>query len=216
MMLCTCRIDSTDYDVKNKVEFEDSDNSDAESDDGLFDFDDDDEVKAKFEWKLMKAATFLDNEGNDFASLKLKVKGKSKAVVEIERDENGHERKTMKSETKTKKVIYHLDWPEIAGEELPVEFENGNWQDWDRTWMCGPLEIEYDAKWGIDEAIVKNEEGCHPCKALIIESAMAYFFHPTRFQEDMESRVKKDARRFVRRHFWKKRNDPLQDKEGSR
>jgi len=192
LTLCTCKIESTDYDLKSKVDFEDSDDSDNESDDDMFDlFDDDDDVKAKIKWKLKKKATFEDDQGNQFAKLTVKVKGKSTAELDGE---------DMKSKSKTKKVVYHLEWPEHAGEgeELPVEFENGHWQDWDRTWKCGQMEVQYDAKFGTDEVTVKNEDGCHPCKALMVGSAMAYFFHPSRFLSEMDGKVQQDARNFMR------------------
>merc|ERR1719424_2615317 len=82
-LLARCVIEGTDAEVKREVDWEaDSDDSDYSADE-LFGFDDTEELKVKLKWKIKRKAQFIDPDGNTFASLAVKVKGKSKAELEV-------------------------------------------------------------------------------------------------------------------------------------
>lgn len=194
-LLVKATIKGTDYDLKRKVDWEaDSDDSDF-SNDGLFDWDDDLELKVKLKWKVKREAVFTDTDGKQFAKLSVKVKGKSKAELEIENRE-GEERETMNSSTKVKKVFYKLEW---EGNAVDPTFENGHWQDWDRSWKCDMFDATYDAKMGVDEVHVQTKGNCLGGDALSVAFAMAYFFHPAAYAEQMDSQVRQDARAIMGR-----------------
>jgi len=193
-VLARCVIDGGDYDMKLKDEWEgDSDDSEFSLDD-LFDFDDDDvEHKVKLKWKVAREAKFYDGEGNKFCTMKFKVKGKSKAEVTFqENDEGEMVRGPVSSTTKVKKAYHKIKWEEhLDGDDhISLDFDNGHWHDWDRTFQCGLLKSEYDAKWGVDVVTVDTKENVDPVKGLLVGFAIAYFFHPSRFASEMDGHAR--------------------------
>lgn len=193
--LVRVEIEGKDADINRDVDWEgDSDDSDFSLDD-LFDFDNDDELKVKLKWKFSRRARFLDSDNKEYASLKFKAKGKSKAELTIERDDEGNKTsERMESKTKVKKAFYTLEW---GGEQVEVEVEGGHWQDYDRKWSCPMFDAQYDAKWGTDEVKIDTKGKCPGHDALGVGFALAYFLHPAQFVNDMDSKARGDARRFM-------------------
>lgn len=184
--LVNVTVEGQDIDLKKSVEWEgDSDDSDFSVDD-LFDFDDD-EVKVKLKWKIKREAKFVDKDGNQFADLSVKVKGKSKCEIK-DRD---NEPDKVDSSSKVKKVYYKLN---MQGAETAIEVDNGHWQDWDRQWTCDAFDCQYDAKFGTDEVKVSTKGTCNGSNALAIGFALGYFFHPSAYNEKMDSKAKSEAR----------------------
>merc|ERR1712137_1314071 len=121
------------------------------------------------------------------------VKGKSKAVAEY--DDSG-EQTSLESTTKVKKAYHKIEWAEHLeeGEEhVSLEFDNGHWHDWDREFGCKMFEAMYDGKWGRDDVGVKTKEGVNPIHGLIVGFAVAYYFHPSRYAAQMNSRARSMA-----------------------
>lgn len=192
--LVNVTVEGQDIDMKKDVDWEgDSDDSDFSVDD-LFDFDDDDSCKVKLKWKIKREAKFVDKDGQEFANLSVKVKGKSKAEITEtgQEDENGTKQTRLDSSTKVKKVYYKL---KMQDEEVALDVDNGHWQDWDRKWSCDAFDTEYDAKFGVDEVKVQSKGICNGSNALAVAFALAYFFHPSGFNTQMESQARSEATR---------------------
>jgi len=194
--LVNVTVEGQDVDMKKDIEWEgDSDDSDFSVDD-LFDFDDDDSCKVKMKWKIKREAKFVDKDGQEFANLSVKVKGKSKAeITEVgEEDANGQKQTRLDSTTKVKKVYYKL---QMQGAEVALDVDNGHWQDWDRKWSCDAFDTEYDAKFGVDEVKVKSKGVCNGSNALAVGFALAYFFHPSGYSAQMQSKADSEASRYM-------------------
>lgn len=193
-------VEGTDSDINKDVDWAgDSDNSDNESIDDLFDFGDDDDVKVKLKWKVKRTATFTDADGNEFAKLKIKVKGKSKAEGEIKQaEEGGPTTMDISSKTKLKKVIYALTFNALGEDPVEVTFENGHWQDWDREWACPMFTAKYDAKFGTDQVSIDSTGQCLGANALAVGFAMSYFFHPASFLSELDGQARSEARQYLR------------------
>lgn len=192
--LSKCEVGAQDIKMDKSLEWEgDSNDSDFSVDD-LFDLiDDDDELKVKLKWKVKREATFYDESENPFAKLQFKVKGKSKAEIEIDGETN--EERTS-SKTKVKKVFYTLT---VGEEEVTLNFENGKWDDWQRVWECSKFKCEYNSNWGTDTVSVDTAEGVPPCSALLVAFAISYFFHPANYADKMESKAMSECRSYISR-----------------
>jgi len=189
--LGTVEIGTPKYDIKAEEEFGDSDGSDYSLDD-LFDGDPL-EHEYKLKWKAQVQATCKDAEGNEFAKLKFKVKGKSKAEAVYEPNEDLEMvRTSLNCKTKVKSVKYHLTWEEQhdeGAEELDVEFDDGHWHDWDRTFETKAFEAKYNEKFGTDEVTCKVKEGVPAIKAFLVSFALAYYGHPSKYCDVMNSKA---------------------------
>lgn len=195
--LASCKIESCDTECKKDVEMDgDSDDSDFSFDD-LFDFDDDDECKVKLKWKLKREAKFFDAEGNEFAKLKFKGKGKAKAEATRENDDAPIH---VSASNKVKKAFFKLYWEAHHGdgeEFIGVDFENGHWNQWDRKFTTKLFEADYDAKWGTDTVTIKTNDGCEPIHSMLVGFAISYFFHPSRFHDNMTNQAASTARHYL-------------------
>ncbi|KAF4736704.1 hypothetical protein FOZ62_002583 [Perkinsus olseni] len=198
-VLGRCALGKLDEDYKKEVDWEtDSDDSDFSLDD-LFDFDDDDELKVKVKFKAKREASFKNAKGEEFAHLKVKVKGKAKVEVTINEGSGGATTELWSAKSAIKKVYYTLT---INGVEVPVEFSNHKWQDWDRQWKIpGLLTATYDAKFGTDEVFVDTKcLEAPPADLLLVGFAMAYFMHPSNYLSRAENEAQSYARQVLRRH----------------
>lgn len=193
-LLVKCVIEGTDAEIKREVEWDgDSDDSDYSIDD-LFGFDDTEELKVKLKWKIKRQAQFIDPDGNTFANLTVKVKGKSKAELEVQEGDDGTRIENMTSETKVKKVYYKLTW---LDSEHTFEFDNGHWQDWNRSWCNDFIHAEYEAKFGVDEMKINTKGNCMGGDGLAVGFAISYFFHPAAYASEMDTKVRCEARDLI-------------------
>jgi len=197
--LVNVTVEGQDADMKKSVEWEgDSDDSDFSVDD-MFQFDDEDaSCKVKLKWKIKREAKFVDKDGNEFATLSVKVKGKAKAEMTQADAAEGEDPgpPTMTSSVKVKKVYYKLN---IGGTDVALDVDNGHWDDWDRKWSCDFFDVEYDAKFGVDEVKVQTKGACNRSNALAVGFALAYFFHPSGYGGQMKGRAESEARTYFDR-----------------
>ncbi|KAF4660017.1 hypothetical protein FOL47_007352 [Perkinsus chesapeaki] len=179
-VLGRCAVGKLDEDYKKEVDWEnDSDDSDFSLDD-LFGFDDDDELKVKLKFKAKREARFYNAQGVEFAHLKVKLKGKAKVEVSINEGAGGAKTELWNTKSAIKKVYYSLT---INGVDLPIEFSNHKWQDWDRQWSVpGMFNATYNAKFGTDEVFVDTKFlQAPPADLLLMAFAIAYFMHPSSY-----------------------------------
>eukprot|EP01064_Diplonema_japonicum_P009088 TRINITY_DN1654_c1_g2_i1.p1 TRINITY_DN1654_c1_g2~~TRINITY_DN1654_c1_g2_i1.p1 ORF type:complete len:291 (+),score=97.92 TRINITY_DN1654_c1_g2_i1:49-873(+) len=155
------------------------------------------EYKAKMKWSLDKKAIFKTKLGAVSAELKIKMAGKSKAEVEItDKDDGSQERKTT-AKTKVKKIFYTLMH---NGEEIPITYDNKDWDAGDRTWECPPFRAFYDERSGRDTLDVSTTAVLHPCESLLMAFVLGFFMHPKFITEQMERYAVRAAEQMAFHH----------------
>ncbi|EER10513.1 hypothetical protein Pmar_PMAR005848 [Perkinsus marinus ATCC 50983] len=178
-VLGKCEIGVENVVCAKDVDWDGSDDSKSdESKDSMFDFDES-ELKVKLRWKIKRSAKFSDEDGREFATVGLQMKGLSKCEVEIDEEKDKENDEDWDATAKVKEVTYTLS---IDGKDYDVSVERGNWEHWDRKWKVDNMfEVEYKQNDGADEVIVKTTdlEG-NPGHDLLIAFAMSEFMHPCR------------------------------------
>merc|ERR1711934_453465 len=196
-VLAGCKAGPMERDCRVEAEYEDGDDWGCGSDfsiDDIFGDSDDDELKVKLKWKIGRKAEVHGRSGEHVATIRVKVKGKAKTEVDIQRDdETGRESQYYSSKSKIKKVFYQIIFD---GQEMDLEYENRGWsQSRDRTWSCdlftATLHNDYRLR-------VETSEGYEPSDGLLIAYCIATFMNPHRYADEMEREADSVARRILR------------------
>eukprot|EP01064_Diplonema_japonicum_P011653 TRINITY_DN1909_c0_g1_i2.p1 TRINITY_DN1909_c0_g1~~TRINITY_DN1909_c0_g1_i2.p1 ORF type:complete len:301 (+),score=102.38 TRINITY_DN1909_c0_g1_i2:66-905(+) len=188
-----------DFKMEREIEKDDDDEQnkyfwwEEDSDDG----EEETEYKAKMKWTLNKKAVFKSKLGAVSAELKVVMAGKSKAEVEITDKEDGTQEKKTKTKSKVKKIFYTLTH---NGEEIPITYDNKDWEAGDRTWATSAFKAFYDEKSGRDTLEVSTTTVLHPCEALLMGYVLGFFMHPKFLVEKMEGFAERAANQMAFHH----------------
>lgn len=183
-----CVIEEKALDVQRNSQYHgDSDKSDFSADE-LFNFKSSKQMM-KLRWKSVKEATITNEGGSKAASLKYKLKGKSRACME-DADEYASQQ-AVNVETLPKKAYYKLQ----SGDGKLANFTtaHGAWYEYDRKWSCDNFAVSYHAIPGVDEVFLDSKAGDF-AENLLLGFAIAYFMHPASNLEKLESQMSTEGR----------------------
>lgn len=184
-----CSIDEKALEVFRKEQYKgDSDDSNFSKDD-LFNFKTTKQMQ-KLRWKSSKIASIQNEGGTTTASLKFKLKGKSRACVE---DADGYASQSAVSvDTLLKKAYYELKLGK-EGELATFSTAHGTWNEYNRKWCADKFDVSYHAIPGVDEVFVDSKAG-EFAENLLLGFAIAYFMHPAASLEKLEPLLTNEGR----------------------
>lgn len=167
------------------------------SEDDLFNFHEKEHSRVKIRWLFRCEAKFKDGDGKEFASLKLKLKGKTSG--KMEKADDYASQTGMQVKTLLKQVYYKLDWKDKGIQSRYVNSTHPtSATQWSRMWDCDELfKAAYVAKWGVDEATIQTQDKCDACQVLAVAFTMAHWFHPLQFYEHIETSLMDETRRLL-------------------